>query len=152
MLDPEGNNVTVQIVPISDQVQKIPGYLLTQHAALIFEVFLSKEICCSFQGRNSSASHELVFVALQVPPVGYKSFHVTAKPSLLNIQKSKVRKMKTNGKPIRLGDDLSVSVHPDRLVMKTSRKSTPNINYSVGFKWYEGFKGKENKNQTLQIL
>ncbi len=35
----------------------------------------------SIPGRNSSASHELIFLATQVPPLGSKSYYVEASVS-----------------------------------------------------------------------
>jgi len=51
VLDPDGNSLQVQLVPIPDFVQKIPG-------------------------RVSDATQELVFLATALPPLGIKSYYV----------------------------------------------------------------------------
>lgn len=50
--DPDGNALPTQLIPIAPFVLNIPG-------------------------RNSSATVELVFLAEDLPPLGYKAYHVT---------------------------------------------------------------------------
>lgn len=96
-------------------------------------------------GRNSSATNELVFIASQIPPVGFKKFLVLAKPSLLKLQKSKAHKMRTNSKDIKLNHELSLAIDQNHLVIKNFKNK--NIQeVSFGFKWYEGYKGKNSNN------
>lgn len=49
----KGNNLPSQLIPIASFVASIPG-------------------------RNSLADHELIFLAIQVPPVGSKSYYIEA--------------------------------------------------------------------------
>ena len=50
--DPKGNDIEVQLIPIADPILKIPG-------------------------RESKATVELIFVAEEIPPLGFKSYSVT---------------------------------------------------------------------------
>ena len=53
--DRRGEVLTTQIVPIAQPVLEIPG-------------------------RTSPATHDLVFKATPIPPMGFESFHVTRSP------------------------------------------------------------------------
>ena len=64
MKDPDGTNLIVQTVPVPKPVFRIPG-------------------------RESRANFEIVFKAESVPPLGFKSFHVTKKSSLGKLQMSR---------------------------------------------------------------
>ncbi|KAL1501428.1 hypothetical protein ABEB36_006748 [Hypothenemus hampei] len=68
--DPNGNQLTTQIIPIHGYVQKTPG-------------------------RNSSAQYDLVFKAENVPPLGYKQyfFETTGNSSIPNEDFSKSEKL-----------------------------------------------------------
>lgn len=59
MVDPEGQKLTVQFVPLPKAVLSIPG-------------------------RQSSATAELVFQANDLPPLGYKSYLITRQKDDLN--------------------------------------------------------------------
>lgn len=48
-----GNEIPFDVMPIPEFVKKLPG-------------------------RNSSATHEIVFLAFQLPPLGSKSFYIQA--------------------------------------------------------------------------
>lgn len=62
-----GNNVPTQLIPIAPFVLNIPG-------------------------RNSSATVELIFLAEELPPLGYKAYHVTKKPGNEVVEGINIRK------------------------------------------------------------
>lgn len=49
----EGTTVTVEGIPVSEAIQNVPG-------------------------RASTASYEILFLAKDVPPLGFKSYYLTA--------------------------------------------------------------------------
>lgn len=69
-----GNPIAWQIVPISASVKKLPGRKSTSTDNFFFAAGAWLPTLLKWQG--SSTSHELVFLAADLPPFGIKSFYV----------------------------------------------------------------------------
>lgn len=98
VVDPRGQQLMVQFVPLPSAVLRIPG-------------------------RKSSATAELVFQAEDLPPLGYKSYLVTRESSSVNGLRAKrsVQSETTSG-PMDVGDKVSARLllyHNDYFDYKT---------------------------------
>lgn len=87
VVDPSGLRLTVQFVPLPSAVLRIPG-------------------------RKSSATAELVFQADDLPSLGYKSYLVTkeSSSSYLNSLRAKRLTASETGRPVDIGDTVSITV------------------------------------------
>lgn len=83
VVDPDGQKLTVQFVPLPKAVLRIPG-------------------------RQSSATTELVFQASDLPPLGYKSYLITREKSYLkNLRTRRSAESKTESS-IDVGDKVQL--------------------------------------------
>lgn len=90
-----GNPIVWQLVPTPDAVKKLPGRKSTDNFFFAAGAWLPTP---KWQG---SASHELVFLAADLPPLGIKSFYVQS----------------------TLSDESSVSIQREHLNGKTNNSS-----------------------------
>lgn len=79
VVDPNGQRLTVQFVPLPSAVLRIPG-------------------------RRSLATAELVFQADDIPPLGYKSFLITKDKSYLKNKQIEVSTQSVTDDPVHVGD------------------------------------------------
>jgi lysosomal alpha-mannosidase len=92
-------------------------------------------------GRNSRAKFELVFKAESIPPLGFKSFHVSKKSALAKIQLSQEQKLSTSSKTLVGNDELLMVFDTQkRLRNIVTRENIYDITQNYG--WYEGSPGK----------
>ncbi|XP_025208868.1 lysosomal alpha-mannosidase-like isoform X2 [Melanaphis sacchari] len=121
VVDPWGQNLTVQFVPLPDAVLRIPG-------------------------RESSATTELVFQAEDLPPLGYKSYLITKQPSSLRTKRS--AESETQG-PVDVGDRrLGLIIDdsdPKRFVLYVDNEEIPLIQEFLYYKSMVGDNSKDYK-------
>jgi len=79
VVDPDGQNLTVQFVPLPDAVLRIPG-------------------------RRSLATTELVFQVDSLPPLGYKSYLITREKSYIKNLRVRSSAQDNIGDPVDVGD------------------------------------------------
>ncbi|XP_001603702.3 lysosomal alpha-mannosidase isoform X1 [Nasonia vitripennis] len=107
-----GNKIVHQVVPIPEQVQKIPG-------------------------RFSKANNELVFQAVKIAPLGFQSFYVDKSgPEFEAYQGDQPAYVQTMG-----GEYYNISVDAQGKVRVRSTKAANGLDFEQTFKYYEGAEG-----------
>ncbi|XP_027845178.2 lysosomal alpha-mannosidase-like isoform X1 [Aphis gossypii] len=116
VVDPSGQSLTVQFVPLPNAVLRIPG-------------------------RKSSATAELVFQAKDLPPLGYKSYLITKQSSSYDIKslpRAKRSAESETGGPVDVGDRrLGITIDesdPKRFVLYVDNEEIPLIQEFLYYK------------------
>ncbi|XP_033225890.1 lysosomal alpha-mannosidase-like [Belonocnema kinseyi] len=105
----KGNEIVTQVVPISNQIKKIPG-------------------------RKTSASYELVFLATRINPLGYSSFYVSQHPPKNPVESNALGENKSTG-----GSNKAFGISLDatgKVIIKSTIKS--GVQLTQSFHYYEG--------------
>jgi hypothetical protein len=92
------------------------------------------------KGRQSIAQFEIIFKAEALPPLGFKSYHVTKKPSLSNLQLSREQKLSSTTKTLIGNEDLMLVFDTKK---RLSNLLTHDQIYDItqNYGWYEGSPG-----------
>nr|CAH0110923.1 unnamed protein product [Daphnia galeata] len=118
VLDPDGNAVDSQLIPISTQVLTIPG-------------------------RKSSATDELVFLAARLPPIGSKSYHIerATKNRRRHSFKSKSQRLVPGEDHIITSDKVKVRVDGTTGLLSSVTVNGEEYFVQQEFLWYPGYNG-----------
>ncbi|XP_046648826.1 lysosomal alpha-mannosidase-like isoform X2 [Daphnia pulicaria] len=118
VLDPKGKVVDSQLIPISPQVQALPG-------------------------RTSSATEELVFLAAQLPPIGSKSYYVErdSKHRRRHSFKSKSQRLVPGEDHIITTDKVKVRVDGTTGLLSSVTVNGEEYFVQQEFLWYPGYNG-----------
>jgi hypothetical protein len=92
-------------------------------------------------GRTSRSTLELIFKAEALPPLGFKSYHVTRKPSLATSQMSQELKLSSTSKTL-VGNDEVMLVFDAKKRLANLVTLDQIYDISQDFAWYEGCPGK----------
>lgn len=113
--DSQGYKYPVQLIPIPDFIRNIPG-------------------------RVSVADTELIFLADNLPPLGWKSFVVHSSEG------NKVNKVNTPDKSsVHNFKDTAFNINPDTGLLTSIQINGVSINVSQNFYYYNGFVGDNKK-------
>ncbi|XP_033224967.1 lysosomal alpha-mannosidase-like [Belonocnema kinseyi] len=117
-----GTELVTQIIPISETVKNIPG-------------------------RESSALYELVFLAMEIPPLGYQAFYVSDKHPQSEFQSDQPVSGQHSWYMGGNAYDISVD-NTGKVVIQSKRKDS--IKLTQSFHYYEGAEGnnEEFKNRS----
>jgi len=85
------------------------------------------EFVKNLPGRMSQATHELVFLASQLPPLGSKSFHISTS-SMIVIDLSSIRQLKNQPKNTTTVNDQVISNGVRRTHLITDKTSVILLN------------------------
>ncbi|XP_042239009.1 lysosomal alpha-mannosidase-like isoform X2 [Homarus americanus] len=123
--DYKGDAVEVQLVPLPESLLNIPG-------------------------RNSTAKHDLVFLAKDIPPLGFLQFHVkkSANIRIYKEQMSSVHVPTGSGEMELVGKNLALGVDKDTGLLKSIGVVTPNgitmVKVNQTFLRYAGMSGNNH--------
>lgn len=125
------NKLTSQLVPLPTYVLNLPG-------------------------RVSNATHELVFLAAQLPPVGFKSYYVQRTATQRRLKKPTTTRRNRFADTIISNERLEVTVDGPTGRIKSIKVSDRVIPLQQEFLWYEGFIGDnyspENRSSGAYIF
>ncbi|XP_069684640.1 lysosomal alpha-mannosidase-like isoform X2 [Periplaneta americana] len=115
--DPTGKNIPIQMVPIPQPVQKVPG-------------------------RVSPATMSLVFYAADVPPLGFRSYYVSKNNHIHRIKQYKAHM----GKDITLGTlDFNALLDGNTGLFKSMSINGAEFGVSQSFYYYKGYIGNNEE-------
>ncbi|XP_045601316.2 lysosomal alpha-mannosidase isoform X1 [Procambarus clarkii] len=127
--DFKGNAIEAQLVPLPESVLSIPG-------------------------RNSTAKYDLVFIAEDIPPLGFLQFHIqrTANIRIHRQQKSSIRVPHDSNEINIVNENLAIGISARTGLLESvgviTSDGIKNILVNQTFLWYAGMSGNNDNEES----